>query len=131
MALKTIVIVGTGWAGLTLARKLDGKKFNVTIISQEATSPYTPLPASAACGLFDLSLAEEPVRRKSQALRYIKASVDIIDFTKKICSCSPGFEIPYDYVVIAPGCTSQTFGTPGVMEHALFVKNVRDAITVR
>ncbi|KAK4692042.1 NADH:quinone reductase (non-electrogenic), partial [Lecanoromycetidae sp. Uapishka_2] len=139
MALKTVVIVGTGWAGLTLARKLDEKKFKIVIISPESTSPYTPLLASAACGLFDFSVAEEPVRRKSQNLRYIKAIVDNIDFVRKICFCSPAFEaiseqkfeVSYDCVVIAPGCTSQTFGTPGVQEHALFVKNVRDAMAVR
>ncbi len=30
--------------------------------------------------------------------------------------------------MIAPGCTSQTFGTPGVMENALSVNNVGPAI---
>lgn len=122
MALQTIVIVSIGRAGITLARKLEVKKFNVTVISPEAISPYTPLLASAAYGLFDFSLAEEPVRRKSQPLRYVEASVDNVDSTKKVCSCSPGFEaladqefeIPYDYVVIAPECTSQAFGKPAL-----------------
>ena len=122
MALQTIVIVSIGRARITLARKLEVKKFNVTVISPEAMSPYTPLLAGAACGLFDFSLAEEPVRRKSQPLRYVKTSVDNIDSTKKVCSCSPGFEaladqefeIPYDYVVIAPECISQTFGKPAL-----------------
>lgn len=123
MALQTIVIVSIGRAGITLARKLGVKKFNVTVISPEAMSPYTPLLASAACGLFDFSLAEEPVRRKSQPLRYVKASVDnSIDSTKKACSYSLGFEaladqefeIPYDYVVIAPECTSQAFSNPAL-----------------
>ena len=43
MAKEAIVIVGTGWAGYTLSQKLDDKKFGVTVISPEETSPYTPL----------------------------------------------------------------------------------------
>lgn len=37
----------------------------------------------------------------------------------------------YDKLVIAPGCGPNTFGTPGVQEHALFMKNVSDAMAVR
>jgi len=82
MALMTAMINGTDWAGWTLARNLDDKKFNVVTISPQSTSPYTPLLANAACGLFDFSFAEEPVRRISQNFRYIKALVDNVDFEK-------------------------------------------------
>jgi len=136
---ETIVIVGTGWAGYTLAHALDDKKFDIVVISPESTSPYTPLLASAACGLFNVSLAEEPIRRKSKALRYVKAYVDNIDFEMKICICRPAFDklasqtfnVSYDYIVIAPGCGTQTFGTPGVSENAIFVKNVADAVKIQ
>jgi len=139
MGLPSVVIIGSGWAGFTLAHGLDDSKFNITVLSPEAKSPYTPLLASAACGLFDFSLAEQPVRRKSKRLRYIQASVLDVDFEKKVCLCSPAFkgmaeqsfEVLYDHLVMAPGCTNQTFGTQGVKEHALFVRNVHDAMAVR
>lgn len=35
------------------------------------------------------------------------------------------FTIPYDKLVIAVGCYSQTFNTPGVKEHAFFLKDVK------
>ena len=41
------------------------------------------------------------------------------------------FELEYDLLVIAPGCVPNTFNTPGVAEHALFMKNVSDAMRVR
>lgn len=43
MAGEEIVIVGTGWAGFTVSQKLDDKKFDITVVSPEETSPYTPL----------------------------------------------------------------------------------------
>ncbi|KAK5682461.1 hypothetical protein LTS10_005589 [Elasticomyces elasticus] len=139
MALQNVVIIGGGWAGYTLSRSLDDKKFQITVISPEPTSPYTPLLASAACGLFSFSLAEESIRHKRRAVRLIQARVRDIDFEKKICSCNPAFpeladqsfDVSYDTVVVAPGCETNTFNTPGVLENALFVRTVADAMAVR
>jgi len=41
------------------------------------------------------------------------------------------FDLAYDKLVIAVGCYSQTFGTPGVKDHALFLKDVGDARKIR
>ena len=41
------------------------------------------------------------------------------------------WEVPYDKLVVAVGCSSQTFGTKGVKEHAFFMKDVEDARRVR
>ncbi|KAK5723375.1 hypothetical protein LTR15_005073 [Elasticomyces elasticus] len=158
MALQNVVIIGGGWAGYTLSRSLDDKRFQITVISPEPTSPYTPLLASAACGLFSFSLvgcwyrftsyisvltplvqAEDSIRHKRRAVRLIQARVRDIDFEKKICSCNPAFpkladqifDVSYDSLIIAPGCETNTFNTPGVSENALFVRTVADAMAVR
>ncbi|KAF3391905.1 putative NADH dehydrogenase [Talaromyces pinophilus] len=41
------------------------------------------------------------------------------------------FEVPYDKLVIAVGCTSQTFGTSGVRENAMFFKDIGDSRRVK
>lgn len=41
------------------------------------------------------------------------------------------FEMKYDRLVVAVGCYSQTFGTKGVRENALFLKDVIDARKIR
>lgn len=41
------------------------------------------------------------------------------------------FELGYDKLVIAVGCYSQTFKTPGVRENAFFLKDVGDARKIR
>jgi NADH:ubiquinone reductase (non-electrogenic) len=138
-----LVIIGSGWAGFYLAENIDLNAYSVTLISPRRTSAYTPLLASAAVGLFNFYLAEEPVRSKSRcALRFIKANVLDISFPSKTCRCAPAFDedpelaseefdIEYDYLVIAPGCQPNTFNTPGVAEHSIFIKNVSDAMKVR
>ena len=142
--LPRLVVIGSGWAGFYIAEYISSAKYAVTIISPRRTTAYTPLLASAACGLFNFYLAEDSVRGKSRsALRLVKANVTGIDFTNKTCHCVPAFdddppdehledfELEYDLLVIAPGCVSNTFNTPGVAEHALFMKNVSDAMRVR
>jgi NADH dehydrogenase FAD-containing subunit len=41
------------------------------------------------------------------------------------------FDLTYDKLVVTVGCYSQTFGTPGVKEHAFFLKDVGDARRIR
>ncbi|KAJ5183898.1 disulfide oxidoreductase [Penicillium capsulatum] len=106
---KTVAIIGSGWAGYNLAHALYINMYSVMVISPEENSAITPL----------------------------LASVDI-DFDKKILICQPTFEsikdkkmrIPYNKVVVAPGCSTNTFNTPGVEEHAFLMKNVHDANTI-
>lgn len=136
-----LVVIGSGWAGFYIAENIDLNAYSVTVISPRRTSAYTPLLASAAIGLFGFSLAEDSVRSKNRKqLRFLKANVSNIDFDKKVCNCSPAFDegvqvndfdVEYDQLVIAPGCQPNTFGTPGVAEHALFIKSVSDAMAFR
>ena len=41
------------------------------------------------------------------------------------------FKIPYDVLVLAVGCTNNTFGVAGVEEHAFFFKSIEDAAALR
>ena len=41
------------------------------------------------------------------------------------------WEVSYDKLIVAVGCYSQTFGTPGVKENAFFMKDVGDARRIR
>ncbi|OAP63328.1 hypothetical protein AYL99_02555 [Fonsecaea erecta] len=138
-----LVIIGSGWAGFYLAENIDLNAYSITLLSPRRTSAYTPLLASAAVGLFNFYLAEEPVRSKSRsALRFIKANVLDVNFQTKTCRCAPAFDddpelakdefdVEYDFLLLAPGCMPNTFDTPGVSENAIFIKNVSDAMRVR
>lgn len=88
------------------------------------------------------SIVETPIRHQTRDIRYIKALVENVDFKAKTCECTPAFEeapetapnrfnITYDHLILAPGCTNNTFGTPGVAENAMFVRNARDAKAIQ
>ncbi|TGO89937.1 hypothetical protein BPOR_0086g00070 [Botrytis porri] len=157
----TIAIIGTGWAGWTLAQELSAttsstSPYNIIAISPSRTMALTPLLASAACSIFDFRLAEEPVRRRDSKFEKYQALVTSVDCKSQTIKCkaciggsgvsgepmdSPTykdikedeahFDVKYDKLILAPGCETNTFGTPGVKEFALFMKTVPDARRLR
>lgn len=139
MTKQTLAIIGTGWGAFPLTQSVSLSRYNIKVISPVRTLQYTPLLASAACGLFDFRLAEEPIRRQHRpGLEYYKAIAENIDLERRIITCKPSvhdlarvssghFTIEYDKVVLAPGCDVQTFNTPGAKEHALFLRVTNDA----
>ncbi|APA08340.1 hypothetical protein SS1G_13269 [Sclerotinia sclerotiorum 1980 UF-70] len=157
----TIAIIGTGWAGWTLTQELSAttsstSPYNIIAISPSRTMALTPLLASAACSIFDFRLAEEPIRRRDSKFEKYQALVTSVDFNNQIIKCkaciggsgvsgesmdSPTykdikkdeaeFDVKYDKLILAPGCETNTFGTPGVKEYALFMKTVPDARRLR
>ncbi|PVH76592.1 FAD/NAD(P)-binding domain-containing protein [Cadophora sp. DSE1049] len=98
-----LAILGTGWAGFTLLQELSTssllKTYDVVVLSPSRTMALTPLLASAACGIFDFRVAEEPVRRigmmnaasnhGSDGIKKYQVWVDSVDFEQRTLKCRP------------------------------------------
>ena len=67
-----VVILGSGWAGNTLARRLQKKKFDVRMISPSNHFLFTPLLPSTAVGTLEFRAIQEPVRT-IPGLKYYQA----------------------------------------------------------
>ncbi|KAL0936424.1 mitochondrial external NADH dehydrogenase protein [Colletotrichum truncatum] len=138
MSKPVLAVIGSGWGGFQLSQKVSLAKYHIKVISPTRTVQYTPLLASAACGLFNFRLAEEPIRRKSRTeMDYYKAIAEDVDFDKRVIKCRTDaeiggegpsdFEVKYDKLCIAPGCAIQDFGTPGAKDHAFFLRTTDEA----
>lgn len=110
-----LVVIGSGWVGLYIDQYINTSIYAVSIVSPRRTSAYTPLLASAACGLFPFSCAEESVRVKGRHCNYIKANARSVDFARKVVRCEADvddntflterfFNLTYDKLIISPGC---------------------------
>ncbi|KAF1984395.1 pyridine nucleotide-disulfide oxidoreductase-like protein [Aulographum hederae CBS 113979] len=165
---KRVVILGSGWAGYTIARRLDPRKFQVVIVSPRSYFVFTPLLASTSVGTLEFRTALEPVRSRRNKFDFFQGWADDVSFKDKTISIEEAvadprqslaltagdaqevkneqeekkediektrkgklFEMKYDKLIVAVGCYSQTFGTPGVKENALFLKDVGDARRIR
>jgi len=147
-----IVIVGGGFAGVYAALGLDKAlgyhpHLEVTVIDRKNFFLFPPLLPSAATGTIEMPQVTQSYRRIFEItnIHYKKATVTKVDPKTRTVRMHVHLEgedmereqeaaevdLAYDYLVLAPGSTNQTFNTPGAENHAIFVKELKDAITIR
>lgn len=134
---RKVVILGTGWAGMTFAKHLDQDLVDVKVVSPRSHFFYTPLLAGSAVGTVTHPSIMEPIRwyLQGDGSSFIQGQCVDVDLQKKeiICETIAGSKIVlgYDDLIIAVGAEVATFGTPGVSEHAIFMKEVKDSIALQ
>jgi NADH dehydrogenase FAD-containing subunit len=135
-----VVILGTGWGGHTLAKRLDKQKFDVRVISPANHFLFTPLLPSTAVGTLEFRAIQEPVRTIDRLGEYYQAKARGLDTDRKVIQCEDlfkkhAFEVRYDYLMVATGNKTNTFNIPGVEEHegesVLFLKHLYHARLIR
>ena len=77
---ERVVILGSGWAGYVFSRKLDPKKFHVTIISPRSYFVFTPLLNDTTVGTLDFPQVVEPVRDRTSAVEFVQGWARQVDF---------------------------------------------------
>ena len=105
---EKIVIIGGGFAGLQLAKKLNNKNKKITIIDKVNHHMFQPLFYQVACGRIEPSNISFPFRKifqNSRNIRYrMTEVVKIIPEQNKILTSTDETEFRYDTLIIATGC---------------------------
>lgn len=133
---KRIVILGTGFAAVSLAKEIDFASYHVTIISPRNHFLFSPLLPSTTVGTVEFRSIIEPVRKIDPRLEFIQAECHGIDMEKRRVTCRATgqereFTREYDILVIGVGAWNATFNIPGVREHSFFLKEATDARSIR
>jgi len=129
-----LIIIGGGFGGLRLARKLNNKPgFDITLIDRFNFHQFQPLFYQVATAGLDASNISFPLRKvfhKSKNVRFRMAEVESIDTSaKKVVTSIGDFE--YDALVIATGADTNFFGNKNLMDHALPMKSTVEALSLR
>jgi len=130
---KRVVILGAGFAGLQLARRLERSVFNITLIDQYNFHQFQPLLYQVATARLEPSSISFPLRKvfQDKANIHIRiATIDTIDQEAQLVHTSAGI-FRYDYLVIATGCTTNYFGNKQIEEFAFPMKSTIEAIALR
>ena len=131
--MEHVVIIGGGFAGINLAKKLDKKKFKVTIIDKNNFHSFPPVFYQIASSGLEPSSISFPFRREMRKLEnanFHLGQVTNIDTDKKIIS-TQFEEIAYDKLVIATGTTNNFFNSPELKEKVHTLKSTAEAIRLR
>lgn len=118
-----------------MLRNLDRKRFDVVSVSPRNYFVFTPLLASATTGTLEFRAVSESVTTL-KGVTYYPARVFGVDTGARQVRCRDAFTaeefaLDYDEVVLSYGARAATFGTPGVVEHAHFLKDLADARRIR
>ena len=140
-SLKRILILGGGYAGVGVLKQLQhtfesDTQVSISLVSQDNFFLHTPLLPEMATGMLASRHIATPIRTFCKRARYYQANVEHIDLDNNKVTISRAFdnqkrELEYDYLVTALGGKTNFFGNKNVEKHALTIKTLGDAITLR
>ena len=131
-----LVVLGAGYAGMTLAAHLDNKisKEDMQIILVDA-NPYHELIQEAHLVAGGFRKPKEtripiPDLIKDTNIQFIQSVVKKVKADKNKIILENSADIKYDYLVVALGASTKFFGIRGAMEYALTLRSVDDGLTI-
>jgi NADH dehydrogenase len=128
-----VVVVGGGFAGLQVARKLGKAPVRVTLVDRYNHHLFQPLlyqVASAVVSPGDITAPIRSILRRNRNTTVLLAEAQRVDLARKVLLCDSG-EIPYDTLVLAAGATHSYFGNDGWARYAPGLKTIDDATDIR
>lgn len=131
---KRVVIVGGGFAGLNLAKKLRKcNQYQVVLIDRNNYHLFKPLlyqVASAGLDPSDVSFPFRKVFRAKKNIFFRMGRMLAVHPEQNRLETSNG-SIHYDYLVIATGCVPNFFGIKDIEKYAWPMADVRDSLRIR
>jgi NADH dehydrogenase len=130
---KNVVVIGGGFAGVQLIKKLDQELFNVTLLDKINHHQFQPLFYQVATSQLEPSSISFPFRKIFQKYENVQirlTEVTAVNPQTNTVHTSIG-DFNYDYLVIAAGCKTNFFGNKVIEENAYTLKSTSDAIALR
>jgi NADH:quinone reductase (non-electrogenic) len=138
---RRIVILGGGFAGVYLARRLERRTrrrsdVDIVLVNKENYFVFQPLLPEVISGTIGLTDVVAPLRRLLRRTDVHVRDVEGIDLEARTVTLAPGFHahphvLHYDHLVIALGTVTDFRGLRGLPEHAFPFKNLADALRLR
>ena len=129
----TVVIVGAGFGGLRVARRLRDAPLDVLILDRHNYHLFVPLLYQVATAGLEPEEIAQPIRRILRGAanaRFQLAEVTRVDLEHRVLSTDLG-EVGYDYLVLASGSATSFFGLDSVEQTACTLRDLDDAEMLR
>lgn len=128
-----IVIIGGGFAGISLAKKLSKQDAQVVLIDKHNYHTFQPLLYQVSTGGLEPDSIAYPIRKilKNFPNFYFRlAKVDEVNTEKRKIYTDIG-SIKYDYLVIASGSTTNFFGNKEIKKNSMAMKTIPQSLNLR
>jgi NADH dehydrogenase len=137
-----VLVLGGGFAGVETVKALErrlGRRDDVEIwlVNRDNFMLFTPLLPEVCSGVLEPRHVVAPLRGMVHrpSTWCITADVEQIDLDERRVTVLGGdgdlHRLTYDTLVLALGGVTHTFGIPGIAEHAVGMKTLADAFSLR
>ncbi len=130
---KRVVIIGGGFAGISLAKKLKHLNAQIVMIDKHNYHTFQPLLYQVSTGGLEPDSIAYPIRKILKRLKNFHfrwANVERVDPEKLMVHTSIG-SLSYDYLVMATGTKTNFFGNKDIQTHSMPMKNVPQSLNIR
>ncbi|MFY8008158.1 MAG: NAD(P)/FAD-dependent oxidoreductase, partial [Flavobacterium sp.] len=128
-----VVIIGGGFAGLALAKKLKNKNVQVVLLDKHNYHTFQPLLYQVATGGLEAGSIAYPIRKVIQEypdFYFRLTTIKEIDTQEKKVISEIG-DLHYDYLVIATGSKTNYFGNKEIERNAMSMKTIPQSLNIR
>lgn len=127
-----VVIIGGGFAGVELARRIDTSSMEVVLIDKKNYHTFQPLLYEVAASGLDTDAVAGPLRDivSQRRIHFRMTEATRVVPQRQIVETTDG-ELYYDTLVIASGSDTNFFGQEDNMEDTNAMKSVPDAVALR
>ena len=128
-----VVIIGGGFAGIAISKKLRNKNVQVVLIDKHNYHTFQPLLYQVATGGLEAGSIAYPIRKVIQEYKdfYFRlTSVKEIDTKNQKIITEIG-DLHYDYLVIAMGSKTNYFGNKEIERNSMSMKTIPQSLNIR
>jgi len=129
-----VVVIGGGFGGLTLVKKLAYEPVEVLLIDRSNHHLFQPLLYQVATGGLSPANIAMPLRtlvRYQSNCRSILGEVASVDVKKQEVVLTDGDRFGFDTLVVAAGAVTSYFNHPEWADNAVGLKSLDDALKIR
>ncbi|TWD84719.1 NADH dehydrogenase [Kribbella amoyensis] len=137
--MRTILVVGGGYAGFYTAWKLEKKlrrgEARLVLVDPRPYMTYQPFLPEVLAGSVEARHAAVSLRRHLRRTKIVAGAVTRIDHANRSVTVSPAqgpeLELGYDIIVVTAGAVTRQLAVPGVADQAIGMKHVEEAVAIR
>src|SRR5690606_28258788 len=128
-----IIIIGGGFAGISLAKKLSKKEVQVVLLDKHNYHTFQPLLYQVSTGGLEPDSIAYPIRKILKDFpnfHFRLAHVNEIDTINNKVISDIG-ELKFDYLVIASGSKTNYFGNAEIEKNSMAMKTIPQSLNLR
>ena len=131
---KKVVIIGGGFGGIAVAKKLSKlKDIEITLITKSPLFEYYPALYKLVTGALaiEVCVPYNKIFKASDNITVLEGFYESYDKNSKIVTLLDGRTFTYDYLVLAMGSQTNYFGIEGIEEFAFAFKSSFEALRLK